>query len=600
MPHRLCVDQRPGFMMNRVLWSFLTVIILSSQTAGSAVLNQPDWDDAQGLNGWWEDVVSDVLIDETTGDIIVTGTYRYDLHVGPFSLTAQQHHVSGNTSDIFVARWSGDSWAWIATAGGPDNDWASSLTMTDEGALYVAGAFRSNISIFGTHQISNSDTTPRTLTTSPTSEAFLARIDPSTGDWVWASGFEGQAHSDWAVAIEPSPSGGVYVAGNYASNQLSHDGRPLMPGWGDGGMTDGFLAEFNSTGVLLAHASVFDPDSSLEVKDLSVTTEGLVLLAGHYIGQAAYAVPNKTVNTAPGYSEGFVAAWQPTNQTWIWMASIGGSGSDEIYSISPDDEGGAYVLSRSSSLDTYSIQPDNTSRISNPNSGLSGTTDVLVSRITGHGVWLWTSSAIGAGNDDAHSIATMEGGAVVSGGTASITMTFGSKGIQKSDDPLNMDLWIAGIGDTGIWQWALNAGMAKWPEATTLDHSSGVSVIGGSFSTPYVDFDDSRLWNWDNESTYQWPDAFFALLNHDVNQGCSDGNDELNNPECIDFNEVPSDQIDPDQDGSDDGIEDNGSSQDVSDNSELGVFGILVALLIAGMIIGIILISRSEDESSDK
>ena len=85
-----------------------------------------------------------------------------------------------------------------------------------------------------------------------------------------------------------------------------------------------------------------------------------------------------------------------------------------------------------------------------------------------------------------------------------------------------------------------------------------------------------------------------------MNQGCSDGNDELNNPECIDFNEVPSDQIDPDQDGSDNGIEDNGSSQDVSDNSELGVFGILVALLIVGMIIGIILISRSEDESSDK
>ena len=282
------------------------------------------------------------------------------------------------------------------------------------------------------------------------------------------------------------------------------------------------------------------------------------------------------------------------------MASIGGSGSDEIYSISSDDEGGAYVLARSSSLDTYSIQPDNTSRTSNPNSGLSGTTDVLVSRITGHGVWLWTSSAIGAGNDDAHSIAAMEGGAVVSGGTASITMTFGNIGIQKSDDPLNMDLWIAGIGDSGIWQWALNAGMAKWPEATTLDHLAGVSVLGGSFSTTYVDFDDSRVWNWDNESTYQWPDAFFALLNHDSNQSCADSDDELDNPECIDSNEVPADQSNSDQDESGDGMEDNGSSRDESDTSELGVFGILVVLLIVGMIIGIILISRNEDESSDK
>ena len=76
--------------MNRVVWAFLTVIILSSQTAASVVSNQPDWDGAQGLTGWWEDVVSDVLIDESTGDIFVTGTYRYDLHAGPFSLVAQQ------------------------------------------------------------------------------------------------------------------------------------------------------------------------------------------------------------------------------------------------------------------------------------------------------------------------------------------------------------------------------------------------------------------------------------------------------------------------------------------------------------------------------
>ena len=81
-----------------------------------------------------------------------------------------------------------------------------------------------------------------------------------------------------------------------------------MSGWGDGGMTDAFLAEFNSSGTLLAYSSVFRSRLDLEVSDLAVTTEGVVLLAGHYIGQAAYAVPNKTVNEAtPVYSEGFVA-----------------------------------------------------------------------------------------------------------------------------------------------------------------------------------------------------------------------------------------------------------------------------------------------------
>ena len=43
--------------MNQVACAFLTVIILSSQTAASVVSNHPDWDGAQGLTGWWEDAV---------------------------------------------------------------------------------------------------------------------------------------------------------------------------------------------------------------------------------------------------------------------------------------------------------------------------------------------------------------------------------------------------------------------------------------------------------------------------------------------------------------------------------------------------------------
>ncbi|MED5267934.1 MAG: hypothetical protein VYB00_03830, partial [Candidatus Thermoplasmatota archaeon] len=170
----------------------------------------------------------------------------------------------------------------------------------------------------------------------------------------------------------------------------------------------------------------------------------------------------------------------------------------------------------------------------------------------------------------------------------------------KSDDPINMDLWIAGIGDSGTWKWALNVGMAKWPEATSLDHSGGVSALGGSFSTTYVDFDDSRIWNWDNESTYQWPDAFFALLNHNPNQDCTDADGAADNPGCDDFDDGSPNGDNSGQDGSGDGTGGTNASEDVGETSEVGVFGILVVLLIVGMIIVIILISRTEEESSDE
>ena len=118
-------------------------------------------------------------------------------------------------------------------------------------------------------------------------------------------------------------------------------------------------------------------------------------------------------------------------------------------------------------------------------------------------------------------------------------------------------------------------------------------MLGGSFSTTYVDFDDSRIWNWDNESTYQWPDAFFALLNHNSDQDCIDSNDASDNSGCTNFDDDLSDDSNPGQDGPGDGLEGNGASGDAEETSEVGAFGILVVLLIVGLIIGIILISRS-------
>ena len=233
---------------------------------------------------------------------------------------------------------------------------------------------------------------------------------------------------------------------------------------------------------------------------MALTTSGKVMVAGYFLGQAAYGIPNKTVNDAPGYSDGMIASWDPSSNTWEWLASIGGQGSEEIYSIDADETGGAYVLSRTSSRLTYSIDPDNSSRISNTNTGLTGTTDVMASRISGEGQWQWTQSVSGAGNDDAHAIASMSGGAVVLGGTASFQLAFDAHYVLKSDDPINMDLWMAGISDDGNWEWALGLGMAKWPETTSLHHSNGKTAMGGSFSTTHAEFGNLTIQNWDNES----------------------------------------------------------------------------------------------------
>ena len=573
----------------------LTTILLVSHLAGYTTAQPPIWADAEAISGWWGDSVNDVHIDTESGDIYVVGAYRFDLHAGELSLEANQHET-GNTTDIFVGKWSDGDWAWLSTAGGPDDDWGAAITIATDGSVYVAGGFKSNTSVFGNFELNNTDQTPRTLTTSPTSEAFVGKLDPTTGNWTWAYSFQGQS-SDWAVALEPAPSGGVFVVGNYASDPIYDGGSSLMPGWADGGLTDSFLVEFDSTGAIASHASLFDADSSLEVHSMALTSNGKVMVAGYFLGQAAYGVPNKTVNDSPGYSEGMIASWDPSSNTWEWIASIGGQNSEEIYSIDADETGGAYVLSRTSSRVTYSIDPDNSSRISNTNTGLTGTTDVMVSKISNEGKWQWTESVSGAGNDDAHAIASMSGGAIVLGGTASLQLAFDTHSILKSDDPLNMDLWMAGISDNGIWEWALGLGMAKWPEATSLHHSNGKTAMGGSFSTTHAEFGNLTIQNWDNESTYQWPDGFLATLDHSHRSGCTDENaPNFDASATVDDGTCQADGGNSSTDGTSDG---SGQGDD-EDSGGGSILGMISALLIVGLIGIIIFASRNSEESSDE
>ena len=90
------------------------------------------------------------------------------------------------------------------------------------------------------------------------------------------------------------------------------------------------------------------------------------------------------------------------------------------------------------------------------------------------------------------------------------------------------------------------------------------------------------------------------ILNHNSNQDCIDSNDATDNSECTDFYDDSMDDSNPGQDGPSDDLGGNEASGGAEETSEVGVFGLLVVLLIAGMIIGIIVISRSEEESSDE
>ena len=121
--------------------------------------------------------------------------------------------------------------------------------------------------------------------------------------------------------------------------------------------------------------------------------------------------------------------------------------------------------------------------------------------------------------------------------------------------------------------------------------------MGGSFSTTHAEFGNLTIQNWDNESTYQWPDGFLATLDHSNRGGCTDENaPNFDASATIDDGTCQADGGNSSTDGTP-----NGSGQVDGEASGGGsILGMIFALLIIGLIGIIILASRNGDDSSNE
>ena len=558
------------------------------QTSVAQSVTPPEWSDAVTLGGWWEDQVTDIAVDPDTGDMIVVGTFLYDLHLGPYVLSSVPHVSWGNTSDIFVAKLSGSQWQWAASAGGGDNDWVSSVTIDSNGDAYVSGGFQSNNSSFDSITLTNMDQTPRVGAQSqPTSDGFVAKISKD-GYWLWAQSISG-LQSDEVTEVSVGPDDKVVAAGTFLSPSIQFGGNKSLTNSGMNVTRDIFAIKFDSSGSHVWHAQVMGLGSE-EVYGMAIHEYGDVMLTGYFTEQAAYFPPHKAVNSKSGSSEAFVARLSP-HGLWSWVSVAGGQRGEEGYDLDVDSNGMTYVIGRFSSDSMGFRGPSNLTVTKLDNTVQVGSTDVFVAKLDGTGNWLWAVRIEGDGTDDAGGITVVEEcesslgnedgevtggsgcvtGAVVAGGFYSLNYIFGNTTLVHSSAYSHQDMFVAGISENGRWQWAISGGMAKWPEYFVLDNHNGTISIASSFSVVKATLGGHEMHNWDENSTYQWPDGFVASLEYlplPPRMGCTDSSAlnwdsqaQVDDDSC----EYP---LDTDGDGLGDDDDDDDDNDGFSDENE--------------------------------
>lgn len=292
---------------------------------------------------------------------------------------------------------------WTKTYGGENDDWASSIRQTSDGAYIITGTTVS----FGTG--------------SP--DVWLIKTDLH-GDSLWARTFGGSSF-DASYSVQQTTDGGYIVAGFTESF-----GRPnrdvyliktdafgndiWTKTFGGNGIDHSFSVDQTSdSGYIVAGYTTSSGSGNYDVYILRTNTNGDSLWAGTYGGtdyDEAYSVKQTSDRgyIIAGYTESFGAGngdmylikTDVVGDT-VWVRTYGGSKQDGSYSVQQTSDGGYVVAGW-----TWSYS----SRMS----------DIYIIKIDSEGNTLWTKTIGGKNEDWGFSVQqTSDDGYIIAGWTNS-------------------------------------------------------------------------------------------------------------------------------------------------------------------------------------
>jgi hypothetical protein len=319
----------PGLLYRSIVSAALVFAVHTN--ASSQVL---DWAKQIG-GGQWDEGIG-IAVDGS-GNVYSVGnfddTIQFDPGVGTMSL------IPAGGKDVFVSKQdTAGNFIWAKRIGSAGYEECTAMAADAQGNIYITGTFLG---------VADFDPGPATfnLTSSPSTDAFICKLDPS-GNLVWAKQFGGgvsqpmpQPVSSNAIAVDDS--GNVYTTGIF-------DGpTDFDPGTGVLTLTPGltfssdiFVSKLDSTGALVwarqLGGNAFEGGYGIALDD-----NGNIFTTGFF---------NGTVDFDPG--PGIYNLTAPVNETVSYLSKLGASG-DFVwakqpggrtgYSIAADHSGNVYV-----------------------------------------------------------------------------------------------------------------------------------------------------------------------------------------------------------------------------------------------------------------
>lgn len=217
-------------------------------------------------------------------------------------------------------------------------------------------------------------------------DSFVTKLS-ATGNAISRSTYLGGAAYDEARGVAIDSSGGIVVAGSTNSTDY-----PVLSGYQstNHGAYDAYVTRFTSGGAL--QASTFLGGLKKDyARALTLDTSGNVYVAG-YTKSLDLPTLSAYQSTNAGGDDGFVASFAPSLATLRYSTYLGGTLTDTARGIATDPAGNAYVTGHTNST--------NFPTLSAAQPTIAGTFDGFVAKLSSTGSTLLYSTFLGGAADD--------------------------------------------------------------------------------------------------------------------------------------------------------------------------------------------------------
>lgn len=267
-----------------------------------------------GAGGNMHDDGNAVSVD-ASGNVYITGSFQWSIDFGPVVLQNIDHTGYGSR-DVFLAKYDSDgNFKWATSAQGMNYDEPRSLSVDDDGDVYVTGYFNSRSIAFDNIVVPNYDSAspnqylPRDI--------FIAKYN-TNGDAIWAKGAGGSGNDD-ARSLVVNNTADIYLTGDFESRFVTFGSVTLTNSDSTSG-TDIFLAKYSTNGNLLWAQNAVDTNYDYGCA-VAVDSSGFVYQAGYYFGNSL-AFGNLSIQNS-GYQPVFVTKYNSDGEAlWALQSSM--------------------------------------------------------------------------------------------------------------------------------------------------------------------------------------------------------------------------------------------------------------------------------------